>query len=93
VAVIEQVDQAVTGLIRLQPDVIVVTGDHSTPALLHAHSWHSVPVLLSSHWCRPDGVKEFSELACIDGGLGRLPATNIMSLVMAHALKLKKFGA
>ena len=93
VAVIEQVDQAVTVLIRLQPDVIVVTGDHSTPALLHAHSWHSVPVLLSSHWCRPDGVKEFSELACIDGGLGRLPATNIMSLVMAHALKLKKFGA
>ncbi len=93
VAVIEQVDKALTALIRLQPDVIVVTGDHSTPALLRAHSWHPVPVLLSSQWCRPDKVKKFSESACVAGGLGRFQATQIMPLAMAHALKLIKFGA
>ncbi len=93
VEVIEQVDAALPGLTDLNPEVIVVTGDHSTPALLKGHSWHPVPLLLSSPWCRPDGVAEFSESACILGGLGRFPATEIMPLAMAHALKLNKFGA
>lgn len=93
VAVIEQVDTAIAGLIRLQPEVIVVTGDHSTPALLRAHSWHPVPVLISSRWCRPDKIKKFGESACAGGGLGRIHATQIMPLAMAHALKLNKFGA
>lgn len=93
VSVIEQVDKALAGLISLEPDVIVVTGDHSTPAVLKAHSWHPVPTLLYSKWCRPDGVKEFSESACTAGGLGRFPATQIMPLAMANALKLSKFGA
>jgi 2,3-bisphosphoglycerate-independent phosphoglycerate mutase len=93
VRVIEQVDNALPGLIGLQPDVIVVTGDHSTPALLRGHSWHPLPVLLHSKWCRPDRVSEFSESTCIMGGLGRIPATEIMPLAMANALKLNKFGA
>ncbi|MFC2035709.1 2,3-bisphosphoglycerate-independent phosphoglycerate mutase [Chloroflexota bacterium] len=93
VKVIEQVDNALPELIGVQPDVIVVTGDHSTPALLRGHSWHPVPVLLYSKWCRIDRVSEFSESACISGGLGRFPATQIMSLAMANALKLTKFGA
>jgi len=93
VGVIEEIDRALPRLTGLQPDVVVVTGDHSTPAVLKAHSWHPVPVLLSSRWCRPDGVSEFSESACLLGGLGRFPATQIMPLVMAHALKLHKFGA
>lgn len=93
VSVIEQVDKALAGLISLEPDVIVVTGDHSTPAVLKAHSWHPVPTLLYSKWCRPDGVKEFSESACTAGGLGHFPATQIMPLAMANALKLSKFGA
>ena len=80
-------------LLGVKPDVIVVTGDHSTPALLKGHSWHPVPVLLYSRWCRADRVGEFSESACILGGLGRLPATQIMPLAMANALKLTKFGA
>ncbi len=91
--VIEQVDSAIPRLLNLQLDVIVVTGDHSTPALLKGHSWHPVPVLLYSKWCRPDKVSEFSESACILGGLGRFPATEIMPLAMANALKLTKFGA
>ena len=93
VKVIEQVDEALPELTGLQPEVIVVTGDHSTPALLKAHSWHPVPVLLYSPWCRPDRATEFSESACVVGGLGRFPATQIMPLAMAHALKLAKFGA
>jgi len=93
VSIIEQVDKALPRLMSLEPDVIVVTGDHSTPALLKGHSWHPVPVLLYSEWCRPDKVSEFSESACILGGLGRFPATQIMPLAMANALKLNKFGA
>jgi len=93
VSVIQDVDSALRGLIELGPDVIVVTGDHSTPAVLKAHSWHPVPVLLSSPLCRPDRVTEFSEAACVSGGLGRISATHIMPLAMAHALKLAKFGA
>ena len=93
VRIIEQIDNALAGLISIEPDVIVVTGDHSTPALLKGHSWHPVPTLLYSKWCRPDRVGEFSESACIFGGLGRFPATQIMPLAMANALKLTKFGA
>ncbi|MCD6452836.1 MAG: 2,3-bisphosphoglycerate-independent phosphoglycerate mutase [Dehalococcoidales bacterium] len=93
VSVIEEVDKALSCLTDINPDVLVITGDHSTPARLKAHSWHAVPVLLHSKWCRPDGVTEFSELACIGGGLGRFLATEIMPLAMAHALRLTKFGA
>jgi 2,3-bisphosphoglycerate-independent phosphoglycerate mutase len=93
VKVIEQVDSALPQLLNLKADVIIVTGDHSTPAMLKGHSWHPVPLLLYSQWCRPDNAKEFSESACISGGLGRIPATDIMPLAMANALKLTKFGA
>ncbi len=93
VRIIEQIDKALPNLTSLEPDVIVVTGDHSTPALLKGHSWHPVPILLYSKWCRPDKVSEFSESACVSGGLGRFPATQIMPLAMANALKLNKFGA
>ena len=93
VRIIEQVDNALSPLMSLEPDVLVVTGDHSTPALLKGHSWHPVPILLYSKWCRPDRVGEFSESACASGGLGRFPATQVMLLAMANALKLTKFGA
>jgi 2,3-bisphosphoglycerate-independent phosphoglycerate mutase len=91
--VIEEIDKALPALTGLKPDVIVITGDHSTPALLKGHSWHPVPILLYSKWCRADRAREFSETACILGGLGRFPATQIMPLAMANALKLAKFGA
>jgi 2,3-bisphosphoglycerate-independent phosphoglycerate mutase len=93
VKVIEEVDSLIPELISLKPDVMVVTGDHSTPAMLKGHSWHPVPVILRSEYCRPDGVKEFSEAACLQGGLGRIPAVQIMPMAMANALKLAKFGA
>ncbi len=93
VKVLEEIDSAVPRLTKLNPDVIVITGDHSTPALFRGHSWHPVPVLLYSRWCRPDKAGKFSETACLSGGLGRIPATQIMPLAMANALKLTKFGA
>lgn len=93
VRAIEKVDSALPLLLTLKPDVVVVTGDHSTPALFKGHSWHPVPILLFSQWCRPDENKEFSESACVHGGLGRLSAIDIMPLAMANALKLTKYGA
>jgi len=93
-SVIEHVDEAVAPAIAsLEPDVFIVTGDHSTPALLKSHSWHPVPTLLHSRYCRPDEVRVFGERACMRGGLGVFPATDLMRLAMANALRLTKYGA
>ena len=93
VQAIEELDNALPSLLSLDPEVLIITGDHSTPATLAMHSWHPVPFMLKSKWCRPDNVAEFSERACLAGGMGRFPATEIMPLAMANALKLDKFGA
>ena len=93
VKVLEQVDAALPGLTGLAPDVLVVTGDHSTPAVIQGHSWHTVPVLICSRYCRTDPVTTFSESAFLNGGLGRIQSTDIMPLAMANARKLTKFGA
>jgi 2,3-bisphosphoglycerate-independent phosphoglycerate mutase len=93
VQAIEELDNALPSLLSLDPDVLIITGDHSTPATLAMHSWHPVPFMLKSKWCRLDNVAEFSERACLAGGMGRFPATEIMPLAMANALKLDKFGA
>ena len=93
VQAIEELDDALPSLLSLDPEVLIITGDHSTPATLAMHCWHPVPFMLRSRWCRPDNVTEFSEKACLAGGMGRFPATEIMPLAMANALKLDKFGA
>lgn len=91
--VIEQVDALIPRIIELKPDVLVVTGDHSTPAAMASHSWHPVPVVLSAHTCRPDRVERFGERDCVYGGLGRIPMVHLMSLALAHAKRMGKFGA
>jgi 2,3-bisphosphoglycerate-independent phosphoglycerate mutase len=93
VRAIEEADDALPQLLNVNPDVLMITGDHSTPATLASHSWHPVPFMLRAKWCRADPVTEFSEGACMGGTLGRFPAVDIMPLAMAHALKLDKFGA
>lgn len=93
VKVIEEVDRLIPRLTDLKPDVLVITGDHSTPAALKSHSWHSVPALLASPVCRPDRVERFGERDCLQGGMGRMPTVNLMGLALAHAGKLAKFGA
>ena len=91
--VIEEVDRELPRLLALKPDVLVVTGDHSTPAAFKAHSWHPVPVLLWSKWCRPDNAARFSERECRTGGLGHIRSAELMPLAMAYAERLTKFGA
>jgi 2,3-bisphosphoglycerate-independent phosphoglycerate mutase len=91
---IEQVDSFMPRLLELEPEVMLVTGDHSTPSLLKYHSWHPVPVMLWSRYCRADNVNSFGERACMGGGLGpRIPAIELMPLALANALRLDKFGA
>ena len=93
VKVLEGVDKNIPFLMALKPDVVVITGDHSTPSVLRSHSWHPVPLMIYSRWCRPDQVKKFSERDCTNGGLGHILAKQVMPIVMANALKLNKYGA
>ncbi len=95
VKVIESVDSWIAQSDQLKPDVLLVTGDHSTPAILKAHSWHPVPALF---YCenglgRLDAQKEFGETACASGALGRMPMKNIILEVLASAKRIQKFGA
>jgi 2,3-bisphosphoglycerate-independent phosphoglycerate mutase len=92
--VIEDVDRFIPQLRELEPDVIMITGDHSTPSKLAFHSWHPVPVMIWSKDCRADQVKHFNETACLCGGLGpRFPAEDLFPILLANAKRLEKFGA
>lgn len=94
VQIIESVDNALPALLDLQPDVLIVTGDHSTPATLKSHSWHPVPLLLWAPGVQlSDRETQFGERACARGGLGTFPAVEIMSLALGHAGRLAKYGA
>jgi 2,3-bisphosphoglycerate-independent phosphoglycerate mutase len=93
VEMIERLDAELPHILALNPDVLIVTGDHSTPSKLRSHSWHPVPVLLCASSCRPDSVIEFGESYCLHGGLGQLQAMYLMPLAMAHARRLGKYGA
>ncbi|MFH1541108.1 MAG: 2,3-bisphosphoglycerate-independent phosphoglycerate mutase [Elusimicrobiota bacterium] len=93
VKVIEQVDTLIPLLTNLNSDVIIITGDHSTPAVHSGHSWHPVPVLIYSKKCRFDKVERFTEIDCIAGGLGRINARDVISLALSNAGKLLKYGA
>jgi len=93
VKMIEEVDRFIPEIMNIGFDVIVVTSDHSTPSLLKSHSWHPNPFLLWSKFIRVDAVERFTERECGKGGLGRFQAVDAMPLMLANALKLRKFGA
>ncbi|MGH9030860.1 MAG: 2,3-bisphosphoglycerate-independent phosphoglycerate mutase [Acidimicrobiia bacterium] len=90
---IERLDAVVPRLRDLGPDVIVVTGDHSTPSQMAAHSWHPVPALLWSERCGRDDVERFGERWCRAGGLGLRPTKDLMPVMLANAGRLQKYGA
>ena len=93
VELIEQIDRLMPQVIALEPDVLVVTADHSTPATMGRHSWHPVPVMLRASTAKVDPVSSFDEYACLQGALGTRPGTDLMGLALANAGRLQKFGA
>jgi len=93
VHIIEEVDGCLPKLLDLKPDVLVVGGDHSTPAPLKGHSWHPSPLLLLSKYIISDSAKRWTERNCASGGLGIMSAQDVIPLMLANALRLKKFGA
>ena len=93
VKVIEEFDNIVPDIMSLNPDVFTVTGDHSTPSTMKSHSWHPVPILIHSQNCRGLDINGFYESECYRGELGIVKSTEIMPLILAHAGRLKKFGA
>jgi len=90
---IEELDARIPAIMETRPDVLIVTGDHSTPARMHEHSWHPVPVLLAADLCRPDLATKFGERACLTGGLGHMEARYLLPTALAYAGRLQKFGA
>jgi 2,3-bisphosphoglycerate-independent phosphoglycerate mutase len=93
VEMIERLDAEIPKIRAANPDVLIITGDHSTPSKLKSHSWHAVPSVLVAKTCRPDSVVEFGESYCLRGGLGQYPAKYLMTMAMAHAGRLGKYGA
>ena len=89
---LEQLDVHLPRILELNPDVLMVAGDHATPAIMAAHSWHPVPFMLHSKLTLGEGVDGFSERACAQGSLGRIPAETIMLLALSHSGKLSKYG-
>ena len=93
VRLLEELDTYIPRLIALQPEVLIVTGDHSTPSIMRSHSWHPVPTVIASRWALADATDKFSERGCSAGSLGIAPATSLMAHALAHARRLDKFGA
>ena len=89
---LEELDPYIPQIRELNPDVLMVAGDHSTPAIMAGHSWHPVPFMLHSKLTLGEGVPAFNERSCAQGSIGRIPATQIMLMALAHAGKLSKFG-
>jgi 2,3-bisphosphoglycerate-independent phosphoglycerate mutase len=90
---IEEFDSIVPEILELKPDVLVVTGDHSTPAIMKEHSWHPVPVILHAPYVLGGLSAAFSERECLKGELGIFHSDNILPLALANSGRLKKFGA
>ena len=93
VAVIEEVDAALPKLLALKPDVLAITGDHSTPVPMKGHSWHPVPLLLHSEVSNADGLESFTEVTARTGSLGTFESKYLLRLMQANARMFDKFGA
>ena len=89
---LEELDPFIPAIRELEPDVLMIAGDHATPAIMAAHSWHPVPFLLHSKLTKGQGIPTFDEKACALGAIGSIPATSVMVLGLSHAGKMTKFG-
>jgi 2,3-bisphosphoglycerate-independent phosphoglycerate mutase len=93
VQALERFDARLPDILALRPDVLAVSGDHSTPSILAAHGWQPVPALVASAYCGADHVSRFTERDCAGGALGLVPAQDLMPVLMANALRFAKYGA
>jgi 2,3-bisphosphoglycerate-independent phosphoglycerate mutase len=90
---IEEFDAALPILLQKQPDVLAITGDHSTPCKVKGHSWHPQPVLLVSELSGWDKLERFTETGANQGSLGVFEAKYLIRLMQANARMFDKFGA
>jgi len=90
---IEDFDAALPILLQKKPDVLAITGDHSTPVAMKGHSWHPQPVLLHSPWSGSDKLERFTETGANLGSLGVFEAKFLIRLMQANAKMFDKFGA
>ena len=93
VKAIEEFDAQLPRLMALKPDVVIIGGDHSSPAVLKSHSWHPVPLLMYAKYVRADKFAEFGETTCAQGNLGQIPAFHVMPIALANAGRVSKYGA
>jgi 2,3-bisphosphoglycerate-independent phosphoglycerate mutase len=90
---IEKIDQGLSILLENKPDVLAITGDHSSPCAMRSHSWHPVPILIHSDFCGADPIYQFHENACNNGSLGFFESKYLMGLLLANSKRLDKYGA
>ena len=90
---IEELDAALPILMKKKPDVLAITGDHSTPCPMKGHSWHPQPVLLTSKCSGWDKLDRFTETGANTGSFGVFEAKFLMRLMQANAGMFDKFGA
>ena len=90
---IEDFDAALPILLKKKPDVLAITGDHSTPCAVKGHSWHPQPVLLTSAVSGSDKLERFTETGANSGSLGVFEAKYLIRLMQANARMFDKFGA
>ncbi len=93
VKAIEEFDAQLPRLMALNPDVVIIGGDHSSPAVLKSHSWHPVPLLMYGKYVRADKFLDFGETNCAIGNLGQIPAYHVMPIALANAGRVAKYGA
>jgi len=91
--IIEEFDNILPEILSLGFDVVSITGDHSTPSKMKSHSFHPVPVLIHSPYVFGGLSNRFTERECLKGELGIIKGVNLMPLLLAHARRLKKYGA
>ena len=90
---IEELDEALPILLQKRPDVIAITGDHSTPCPMKGHSWHPQPVLLTSAFSGSDKLDRFTETGANIGSMGVFDAKFLIRHMQAHAMMFDKYGA
>ncbi len=93
VEALELVDNSIERILALKPDVLIITGDHSTPCIHLEHSWHPVPTIIHSKLALPAFDANFSERGLMGGDLGVFHATHLVPIALAHANRFDKFGA